>query len=175
MDKEVRHKSLKKVQHELFKNMAQHQLVHIIYVLSSNVLRWVLSSCLCCSASSCSTSNTEDALWSVCLWCVCRLDVDVKLSSDWREVCWKRWEAGWRPCALPQGSTPRQTVICSTHPLRPALWFDCDGREDKLLGWRSSDEEVKKKNILRKNNICRCRLLSRMSFRVQMQRQAFNN
>lgn len=35
----------------------------------------VCTSCLSCSASTCSTyrstSNAEDALWSVCLWCVC--------------------------------------------------------------------------------------------------------
>lgn len=37
----------------------------------------------------------------------------------------------WR--TLPQGSTPLSTVICSTRLLRPELWLDCAGKEEKVL------------------------------------------
>lgn len=44
---------------------------------------------------------------------------------------------GGRSRTLPQGLTPQLTVICSTHLLHPVLWFDCDGKEEVKLGYRT--------------------------------------
>lgn len=54
---------------------------------------------------------------------------------------------GWWSGTLPQGSTPRLTVICSTRLPHPALWLVCDGREEAVRrNWTQDGDVVKKKS-----------------------------